>query len=103
MTQEIDSQVEYEDFMKSSNAALAKGMETKTGMEEARATAHEDLLATKEDMMELLKVLEGLHAYKGNLHRSCDFIMKNFEKRQEAHTAEIDALVEAKAILFGMQ
>merc|ERR1719277_770404 len=29
MTQDIDSQVAYEDFMKSSNAELANGMETK--------------------------------------------------------------------------
>merc|ERR1719287_168981 len=48
MTQEMNSQTEYEDFMKSSNKELAQDMKTKAGMEEALATAKEDLVATKE-------------------------------------------------------
>merc|ERR1719188_998322 len=102
LTQDLDSQTEYEDFMKSSNAELAQDMKTKAGMEEALAKAKKDLVATKEDIMDTLKILEGLHAYKGDLHKSCDFIIKNFEARQAARQAEMEALAEAKAILSGM-
>merc|ERR1719382_497802 len=102
MTQDLDSQTEYEDFMKASNAELAQDMKTKASMEEALAKAKKDLVATKEDIMDTLKILEGLHAYKGDLHKSCDFIMKNFEARQAARQAEMEALAEAKAILSGM-
>jgi len=101
MTRSISSQTEYEDFMKSSNAALRQMAKTKAGFEEALATAKEDLVATKADIMETLKVLEGLHGYKGDLHKSCDYILKNFEARQQARQAEIEALGEAKAILSG--
>jgi len=101
MTRSISSQTEYEDFMKSSNAALRQMAKTKAGFEEALATAKEDLVATKADIMETLKVLEGLHEYKGDLHKSCDYITKNFEARQQARQAEIEALGEAKAILSG--
>merc|ERR1712087_504543 len=101
MTRSISSQTEYEDFMKSSNAALTQMAKTKAGFEEALATAKGDLVATKTDIMETLKMLEGLHEYKGDLHKSCDFIMKNFEARQQARQAEIEALGEAKAILSG--
>jgi len=101
MTRSISSQTEYEDFMKSSNAALRQMAKTKAGFEEALATAKEDLVATKADIMETLKVLEGLHEYKGDLHKSCDYIMNNFEARQQARQAEIEALGEAKAILSG--
>ncbi|CAK0901667.1 unnamed protein product, partial [Prorocentrum cordatum] len=102
LTQDLDSQTEYEDFMKASNAELAHDLSTKASMEEALAKAKKDLVATKEDIMDTLKVLEGLSAYKGDLHKSCDFIAKNFEARQAARQAEMEALAEAKAILSGM-
>jgi len=102
ITQEMNSQTEYEDFMKASNAELAQDISTKASMEEALAKAKKDLVATKEDIMDTLKVLEGLNAYKGDLNKSCDFVMKNFEARQTARQAEMEALAEAKAILSGM-
>jgi len=103
MTQSMNSQTEYEDFMKASNAELAQDMKTKASMEEALAKAKKDLVSTKEDIMETMKVLEGLDAYKGDLHKSCDYIMKNFEARQTARQAEMEALAEAKSILSGMR
>ena len=48
-----------------------------------------------------MKVLEGLAATLADLHGSCDYILKNFDARQAARSAEIDALGEAKAILSG--
>jgi len=62
MTRSMNSQIEYEDFMQSSNKGLAQMIKTKAGLEEALATAHEDLIATKADIMDTLKVLEGLNA-----------------------------------------
>ena len=35
------------------------------------------------------------------IQRSCDFVMQNFEARQEARDQEVDALGQAKAILSG--
>jgi len=35
------------------------------------------------------------------LHNSCDFVVANFDARQAARTAEIEALRQAKAILSG--
>jgi len=103
LTQDINSQTEYEDFMKSSNRELAQDMKTKAGLEEALAMSKMDLVSTKADIMSTLKILEGLHAYKGDLHKSCDFIARNFEARQSARQAEVEALAEAKAVLSGMQ
>jgi len=45
--------------------------------------------------------LEQLSNYNGELHQSCDFIMKNFEIRQTARDEEIEALKQAKSILSG--
>ena len=44
---------------------------------------------------------EKLATYKADLHKSCDFLMKNFDTRQSAITAEIEGLGQAKSILSG--
>lgn len=50
-----------------------------------------------------LQELEALAATKASLHGQCDFILKNFDTRQKARAAEMDALAEVKAILGGMK
>jgi len=52
---------------------------------------------------ETLRELESLAQTKAELHAQCDFLLKNFEARQKARAAELDALAEVKAILGGMK
>merc|ERR1719499_1284634 len=52
---------------------------------------------------ETLRDLESLAATKASLHTQCDFLLKNFDVRQKARAAELDALAEVKAILSGMK
>jgi chromosome segregation ATPase len=99
---EMSAQNVYEDFMKQSNKQLTAYGESLQSMQAAKATAESDLSMTKTDLKDTLKELEGLNSYLGDLHKSCDFIMKNFDARQEARAQEIEALGEAKAILSGM-
>merc|ERR1719460_1049927 len=89
---EADSQAAYEEFIKNSNAAVTASQQeisSKTGekaeTEATKAEAEAEQLAT----------------YKGELHSSCDFVLKNFDTRQAARQAEIDGLAQAKAILSG--
>merc|ERR1719277_1284669 len=79
---EEDSQTAYENFMKG-----------------AKATANEDLTLSNSDLKATLRNLEGLHETLGDLKASCDFILKNFDARQQAR----EALKEAKAILSGLR
>ncbi|CAK0909710.1 unnamed protein product [Prorocentrum cordatum] len=99
---EMSAQSVYEDFMKRSNKELTAYGESLQSMQAAKATAESDLSMTKTDLRDTLKELEGLNSYLGDLRKSCDFIMKNFDARQEARAQEIQALGEAKAILSGM-
>jgi len=99
---EEDAQEAYEDFMKDSNKSLKKHSQSRADMSERKAKAEGELSATKADLMTTLKTLEGLNSLMGDLHKSCDFLLKNFDARQEARAAEMDALREAKAILSGM-
>jgi len=99
---ENDSQQAYENFMKDSNKSLQNNLESIANMEEAKAKAEESLSMAKTDLKETVETLGDLHDMKGDLHTSCDFILDNFDARQAARAAEIDAMNEAKAILSGM-
>jgi len=103
MASEQDSQSAYENFMKDSNKSLKKTSESISNMSGARAQAKEDLTMAKTDFKQTMGELEGLNAANADLHKSCDYLLKNFEVRQQARSAEMDALAEAKAILSGAQ
>lgn len=87
--------------MQESNTAIATYTEKISNMKGALAKDEEDLVATKSDLIANMKELEELHDTLGSLKKGCDYILKNFDARQAARAAEIDALNEAKAILSG--
>merc|ERR1719389_1610889 len=91
---EEDAQKAYEDFVKDKNRDMVHKSEIK-------AKAEADLVQAKDDHEAVSLELEQLGNYKAELHGSCDFIVKNFEIRQQARDEEIEALKQAKAILSG--
>jgi hypothetical protein len=101
MASEEDSQTAYENFMKETNKALTVAGEKLNSMTEAKAKAEEEKVLAKDDLMSTVGTLEELNEVSGNLHKSCDFVLQNFEARQKARAAEMDSLNEAKAILSG--
>jgi len=100
---EEDAQTAYENFMKDSNKSITEHMKAITDRTEAKAKAKASLSMAKTDFASTMKELEGLNTVLGDLNKSCNFVLDNFEARQAARAAEIDALGEAKAILRGMK
>jgi len=100
---EEDAQVAYENFMKDSNKFIIKATQGISDMTEAKATAESDLVMAKTDLKGTMSELFALHEESGDLHKSCDFLLNNFELRQKARSEEMDALNEAKNILSGMK
>jgi len=98
---EEDAQSAYENFMKDSNKAITQTTRKIVNMEGMRATDKEDLSLTNSDLKATLAHLEELHETLGSIKGSCDYILNNFDARQTAREAEIQALKEAKAILSG--
>jgi len=98
---EQDSQSAYENFMKDSNKAIVQETKSISDMTGARASDKESLSMAKTDFKQTMAELEGLDQTKADLHQSCDYILKNFDARQAARAAEMDALAEAKSILSG--
>jgi len=100
---EEDAQTAYENFMKDSNKSIQQNLESIVNMDEARAKASDSLSQAKTDHKATMSELENLAAVSGDLHKSCDFVLKNFDARQSARQAEIEAMKEAKNILSGMK
>jgi len=98
---EQDSQSAYENFMKDSNKSILQTTQSISDMTGSRASAKEELSMAKTDFSQTMTELEGLDATNGDLHKSCDYVLKNFDARQAARSAEMDALREAKNILSG--
>jgi len=100
---EQDGQTAYENFMQDSNKSILKSLQAITNMSESRAKAKASLSMAETDFKQTMQDLENLNDMAGDLHKNCDYLLKNFDARQAARAAEIDALKEAKAILSGMK
>merc|ERR1719230_490279 len=100
---EEDAQTAYENFMKDSNKFIIMSTQAIADMTESKAQAESDLVMAKTDLGTTMTELFGLHEEAGDLHKSCDFLLNNFELRQKARSEEMDALNEAKNILSGMK
>lgn len=103
LTSETDAQVAYEGFMKDTSKSIDAKQKSIVQKTEEKATAEQDKTAAETAKVASVKMLEDLNDYKGQLHSSCDFLLKNFDARQQARTEEMEALKQADAILGGMK
>jgi len=99
---EEDAQAAYENFMKDSNKSIIKTAQKIDDMTEANAKAKADLGMAKSDFKQTMSNLDDLNTEVGDLGKSCNYLLRNFDARQEARTGEINAMNEAKNILSGM-
>jgi len=95
------AQTDYEELVGELNSAIStadKAITQKTA-ESATATAEKEqadmTLAQNMDLMDNLK------KENKSLHTSCDFLLKNFDVRQQARQEEMDAIQQAKQTLSG--
>jgi len=98
---EIEAQEAYETVVANTNQGvedLTKEVSTKNGL---LAQAKKDKTTTESEVTDTMKELEGLHAEGNDLHKECDYLLKNFQLRQDARGAEIEGLQQAKQILDG--
>lgn len=98
---EQDAQTAYESFVKDSNTEITSLYKEITDKTSLKAQADGDKVSAEADHKSTMGDLEDLNTLAGNLHRSCDFVLKNFETRQSSRAAEMDALKQAKAIMSG--
>merc|ERR1719265_1043616 len=98
---EQDSQAAYEGFISDSNKSIAAMSKSVAEKSAEIGTNDEALVTTKEDMKGVMADLESLNNIGKQLHYDCDFVLKNFELRQEARDQEVEALRQSIAMLSG--
>merc|ERR1719359_1966754 len=98
---EEDAAAAYEEFMKNANASIKALIKSVADKREKYAQGDARLIRAKAEQSQTLKDLESLNEYKGQLHKSCDFLLKNFDEIQEKRGEEIEALRQATNILSG--
>lgn len=98
---EHDQQAAYESFVIESNLVIKAKTKEKVGAESDRAQAEIDLVEEKNNMAGLVTGRQQLDSEREATHKACDFVLRNFEVRQDARDEEIAALRNAKDILSG--
>jgi len=97
------AQAAHENFTKDSNNFIIQSTHAIYDTTEAKAQAESELLMARMDLGTTMTELFGLPEEAGDLHKSCDFLLNNFELRQRARSVESDALKEVKNNLSGMK
>jgi len=95
------AQKEYVSLMADSQdqrGQYSKSIVEKTKM---KADLEGQLTEAKQNQALTLQALQNVHDTLGQLHGSCDFLLRNIELRLHARTAEIEGLKSAKAVLAG--
>jgi septal ring factor EnvC (AmiA/AmiB activator) len=95
------AQKDYVELMEDSKESRATDLKSLTEVESSKADLESTLTEAKENQMLTLEQSQNVISTLAKLHGSCDFIIKNFELRLNARTAEIEGLKTAKAVLAG--
>jgi len=101
MKAEADSQAAYETFMKDSTASKEACMKDVANKSGAKAKTDADRTQASNDLKATITDLLTLGEYNQELHKKCDFLVKNFDLRQQSRVQEMEALAQAKAIFQG--
>lgn len=98
---EKDAQVTYEAFVRDSNDDISAKTQTVVDKTKRKADKETELSQKKDDLSTTQDEIEQLSTYAASLHKSCDFVIKNFDIRQTARDEEVEGLRQAKSILSG--
>merc|ERR1719359_1250157 len=98
---ETDAQKAYETYVKDTNKSIEEKTRSITEKTGEKADADADKVAAEEAKETAMNEAQQLANENADLHKSCDFTLKNFDIRQEARDQEVEALRQAKAILSG--
>merc|ERR1719443_2346686 len=98
---EETAQTAYEEFVTDTNDSLEEKNKDITNKMEMKSKAEADKVQAESALEAVMGEIEQLANEGFDLHKSCDFTLKNFEVRQAARDDEIDALKQAMAMFSG--
>merc|ERR1712216_279854 len=98
---EEDAQKSYEGFVKDTNMSVETKTKDIVAKTEMKAKAEGAKVEAETERDSVMGELEQLANENADLHKSCDFTLKNFELRQTARDDEIEALKQSIAMFSG--
>merc|ERR1719446_1550138 len=98
---ESDAQTAYETFVKDTNDSVTEKTKDIVNKSDMKAKAESDKVEKEAELEAVAGDLESLANENADLHKSCDFTLKNFDLRQGARESEMEALKQALSILSG--
>merc|ERR1719456_1854138 len=98
---ETDAQTAYETFVKDTNDSITEKTKDMVNKSDMKAKAESDKVEKEAELEAVAGDLESLANENADLHKSCDFTLKNFDLRQGARDDEIEALKQAINIFSG--
>jgi len=98
---EEDALKAYETFVTETNLSIETKSKEIVEKSALKAKLEEERTEAEEQKQQVEAELDALATEKEDLHKACDYILKNFDIRQTARDEEVEALKQAKAILSG--
>merc|ERR1719321_65943 len=98
---EEQAQIAYETFVTETNAAIEAATKESITSAEAKAKAEGEKSDTELARDGVVSEIEALIGENVDLHKSCDYTLKNFDLRQAGRQSEMEALKQALSILSG--
>jgi len=96
---EQDAQDAYMSFLSESYASIEAAQRAVTNKVEEKATAESSKTAAEGDKADAISTKEALAKTRADLHSSCDYVMENFDAREQARKSEIEGLQNTMAQL----
>jgi len=98
---EEQAQIAYETMVTETNAAIDAATKESITAAEDKAKAEAEKSDTEMARDGVVSEIEALIGENVDLHKSCDYTLKNFDLRQAARQSEMEALKQALSILSG--
>jgi len=98
---EEEAQIGFETFVNDSNNSIEKKSKEMVTAAENQAKAESEKVEKEQEKDGVVEELDALNSENADLHKSCDFTLKNFDVRQGARDNEIEALKQALSMLSG--
>lgn len=98
---EQEAQISYEEMVEDTNGTIKALSKSVTSKADTRVETHRDMTQKSIDLKATKKDIVKLAKYDEDLHKDCDYILRNFDVRQKARGEEIMALKQATSILDG--
>merc|ERR1719182_465457 len=98
---EEQAQIAYETFVTETNDSITAATKESITAAETKAKAEAEKSETELARDGVVSEIEALIGENADLHKSCDYTLKNFDLRQAARQSEMEALKQALSILSG--